>query len=289
MGSLDHATVTDRREVPDEREFAAMLRLLDDDTPEVRHAVLQRISRLDGDVSEWLNECDIELSESSERLLMDALAPGRRRRLQEEWQWPVGGAGALAEDWDHFECLLRLLSDFLHDGVTLRQSLSDAMDLLAEDAREAGVVSPDDLRVFLFEGGSFAGNECGASDPCNLDLAWVAESGKGDALGLSLLFLLVAQRLGLEVEPVDYPGHFFCRIHEAGRAYLVDCHDHGSLHPLDVLLRGYDLGPAEKRCLATTAGPGTVLLRVMQVLVNRLQHAGRLEDAAMIASLRERM
>lgn len=293
MKSADPTEVTSRmasvKALPGPEEFRAMIRLLDDETPEVRQAVLARISEFDGDVSELLSECGLVLDAARGSLLSQALASGRRRRIQEEWFSPCGGAAALADDWDHFECLLRMISDFLHDGVTLRQSLSDAMDLLAEEAGESGVMTPDGLRVFLFESGTYVGNVSGMSDPRNLDLAWVAETGRGDALALSMLYLLVARRLDLEVEPVDYPGHFFCRIHEGGDAYLVDCFDCGKSHPLDRLLRGYDLGSAQKRCLATTVGPGTVLLRVLDDLFKRLKHAGHIEDAETILALKERL
>ena len=273
--------------LPDEREFRALLRLLDDDTPAVREAVMEKIRLLDGDVSEWCSDSAIELDPVTEELLSKALSDGRRRKLLEEWQAPSGGAAAFGEDWDHLECLLRMLSDFLHDGVTLRQPLSDMLDLLADEAEHAGIDSPESLRVFLFEAGTYVGNESDPSDPRNLDLAWVGDAGRSDALGLSLLYVLVARRLGVEVEPVDYPGHFFCLIHEKGRALLVDCFDYGRIYPLEQMLRGHDIGRAEKRCLSSTVGPGTVLLRVLHDLIGKLEHQGRDQDAALVAQLRE--
>lgn len=267
-------------------EFVAMLHLLDDDTPEVRDALCRRFREWDGDVSEWLGESGIGLSHTQAALLSSWLAPGRRRRLEDEWQAPVGGSMAMGEDWDHFECLLRNVSDFLHDGVTIRPSLSDALDLLHEEAFAAGVSSPDELRVFLFGNEAFVANRAGASDPRNLDLAWVAEEGKSDALGLCLLYLMMAHRMDLEVAAVDYPGHFFCRIHENGEAYLIDCFERGRAHELASLLKRGDMGPAEKRILAGTVGLGTLLLRVLHDLGIKLEQSGRTEDAALIAKLR---
>jgi hypothetical protein len=270
---------------PDDREIAALLRLLDDDTPEVRAALERRFADLDGDVSERLGMLETAPGDAQMELLSRMLAPGRRRRLIEEWQSPVGGAAAMGEDWDHLECLLRNLSDFLHDGVTLRQPLSDVLDLLADEAEENGVSSADDLRIFLFEAGTYVANELGAGDPRNLDLAWVADAGRSDALGLSLLYLLIARRLDLEVEGVDYPGHFFCRIHEEGNAYLIDCFDFGRPHLQDVLLQRGDIGRTEKQLLASRVGPGGLLLRVLAELEKRLGQFGRVEDAALIRRL----
>ncbi len=271
---------------PDDREIAALLRLLDDETPEVQAALESRFADLDGDLSESLGLLETAPGEAQRERLSRMLAPGRRRRLREEWQSPVGGAAAMGEDWDHFECLLRNLSDFLHDGVTLRQPLSDVLDLLADEAEESGVSSADDLRIFLFEEGTYVANEFGSGDPRNLDLAWVADAGRSDALGLSLLYLLIARRLGLEVEAVDYPGHFFCRIHEDGNAYLIDCFDFGRPHLQEVLLRRPDIGRAEKQLLAGCVGPGGLLLRFLVELEKRLEQFGRAEDAALIGRLR---
>lgn len=270
----------------DDREIVALLRLLDDDTPEVRAALERRFAELDGDVSERLALLDAPLEVGRMELLSRMLAPGRRRRLIDEWQSPLGGAAAMGEDWDHLECLLRNLSDFLHDGVTIRQPLSDVLDLLADEAEESGVVSADDLRVFLFEEGTYVANELGAGDPRNLDLAWVADAGRSDALGLSLLYLLIARRMDLEVQAVDYPGHFFCRIHEDGNAYLIDCFDLGRPHAQDVLLGRADIGRAEKLFLSSSVGPGGLLLRVMTELEKRLEQFGRADDAGLIGRLR---
>jgi hypothetical protein len=271
---------------PGDREIAALLCLLDDDTPEVRVALAHRFAELDGDVSERLELLDADLDGARMELLSRMLAPGRRRRLVEEWQSPVGGAAAMGEDWEHLECLLRNLSDFLHDGVTIRQPLSDVLDLLSEEAEDAGVTTADELRIFLFEEGRYVANEAGAGDPRNLDLAWVADAGRSDALGLSMLYLLIARRLHLEVEAVDYPGHFFCRIHEEGNAYLIDCFDFGRPHMQTVLLNRGDIGRSEKQFLSSSIGPGGLLLRVLVELGKRLEKFGRAEDAELIGRLR---
>src|SRR5690606_3538983 len=126
--------------------------------------------------------------------------------LEREWVAPTGGAQALAEDWDSFEALLRSLSDFLHDGVTLRQPLSDALDLLAEEAAESGVLTEEDLRAFLFGSNRFQGNRSDYYDPRNSDLAWCVAEGRSNPLGLCLIFILTARRMELDVEGVNFPG-----------------------------------------------------------------------------------
>lgn len=284
--SCTNETVSDAAGSTIDWEIGALLRLLDDETPEVRAALERRFGELAGDLSEQLATWECGMDDASLAWLSRMLAPGRRRRLIEEWQSPLGGAAAMGEDWDLFESLLRNLSDFLHDGVTLRQPLSDVLDLLADEAVDRGVSSADDLRIFLFEEGTYVANESGSGDPRNLDLAWVADSGRSDALGLSLLYLLIARRLDLDVEAVDYPGHFFCRIHEDGQAYLIDCFDFGRPHLQDVLMQSGDIGRTEKQFLSARVGPGGLLLRVLAELEKRLAQNDREEDAGLIGRLR---
>jgi regulator of sirC expression with transglutaminase-like and TPR domain len=271
---------------PAPEELDALLRLLDDDTPEVRERVAERLALWGGDISEWLAAHPRHLSAAEKSVLARLLGSPRRMALEREWLVPTGGAAALREDWEAFEAMLRALSDFLHDGITIRQPLSDALDLLAEEAEEAGVDTAIGLRSFLFEGGRLAGNQDDYEDPRNSDLAWSIAEGKSNPLGLCLIFALVARRMNLIVEPVNFPGHFLCRIFEDGYPIIIDCFDRGRLHLQATLLENPDIGREERAILRQTADPGTVLLRLLNNLLASLQDAGRSEDAQLIRKLR---
>jgi regulator of sirC expression with transglutaminase-like and TPR domain len=267
-------------------ELDALLRLLDDETPEVRARVAERLALCGGDLSEFLATHPRGLSHSERSVLAELLRPARRAALEQDWLAPTGGAAALREDWEAFEALLRVISDFLHDGIAIRQPLSDALDLLAEEADEFGVESANDLRSFLFEDGRLAGNEAEYDDPGNSDLAWSIAEGRSNPLGLGVIFLLVARRLDLVVEAVNFPGHFLCRIYEDGYPIIIDCFDHGRMHLQATLLESPEMGRAERAVLRQSADPGTVLLRLLNNLVAALEGAGRRDDARLIRKLR---
>lgn len=271
---------------PTPRELDALIRLLDDDTPEVRGSVAGRIRCFGGDLSEWLADRDPPLRDEEAAVLSAMLQPGRRETLTREWQVPGGGLAALGEDRDLFEALLRLISDFLHDGVTIRQPLSDALDLLAEEAEQDGVLTANDLRAFLFESGRLKGNSRKPLDPRNSDLAWTIAAGTSNPLGLGLVFMLVAWRLDLAVEAVNFPGRFLCRIHEDGVPLIVDCFDEGRLYEQAELLENPELERDERERLQRAAGAGTILIRLLNNLLAALDHAGREEDARLIRQLR---
>lgn len=270
---------------PAPEELAALLRLLDDETPEVRARVAERLTHCGGDLSEFLVMHPRVLSSSERNVLAELLCPARRIALERDWLAPTGGAAALREDWEEFEGLLRVISDFLHDGIAIRQPLSDALDLLAEEADEAGVDSANDLRAFLFEDGRLAGNQAEYDDPRNSDLAWAIAEGRSNPLGLVVIFLLVARRLDLVVEAVNFPGHFLCRIYEDGYPIIIDCFDHGQMHLQATLLEDPEIGRAGRAVLRQSADPGMVLLRLLNNLVEALHGDGRTEDARLIRKL----
>ena len=266
-------------------ELEALLRLLDDDTPSVRERVAARLALCGGDISEWLATQPRALSKQEQGLLAEMLSPPRRETLGREWIAPTGGATALQEDWESFESLLRNLSDFLHDGITLRQPLSDALDLLAEEAAEVGVTTANELRKFLFDGARLTANQEEYLDPRNSDLAWSIAEGRSNPLGLCLIYMLVGRRLNFEIEGVNFPGHFMCRIFEDGYPLIIDCFDRGQLHVQFTLLESPDLSRSQRTLLRQSVGPGTMLLRLLNNLHQALDHAARDEDARLIKEL----
>ena len=275
---------------PDPKELAALLRLLDDETPEVRSVVTGRLAEVGGDISEILPDMAQGLNDPEKRILTGLLMPARRRILREEWLTPGFGCAALGGDWELFESQLRLLSDFLHDGISLRQPLSDALDLLAEEAQENGVADPNGLRVFLFEQGRLSANRKDYYDPRNSDFAWSVAEGVSNPIGLGVLYMLMGQRLGFEIEGIPFPGHFLCRIREDGYPLIVDCFDGGRIHSQKVLTDpGNDLSPEQRRALQESASLGTILMRILNNLIDAFQRLDRAEDAALIKEMRDSM
>ena len=266
-------------------ELDALLRLLDDETPAVRERVAERLALCGGDISEWLATRPRSLAKHEQTLLAEMLSPPRREILAREWIAPTGGAAALQEDWEAFEALLRTLSDFLHDGISLRQPLSDALDLLAEEAADDGVTTANELRAFLFNGTRLTGNQEEYHAPRNSDLAWSIAEGRSNPLGLCLIFMLVGRRLNFEIEGVNFPGHFMCRIFEDGFALVIDCFNQGQLHLQDTLLETPELSRIQRNLLRQSADPGTILLRLLNNLSQSLEQAGRAADALLIKEL----
>lgn len=275
--------------LPTADHLSLLLRLLDDDTPEVRKSVVEALEVFQGDVSECLGHTTRALSKDEIDLLSSLLRPARRDRLQREWIVPVDGAAALEDDWERVEALLRSLSDFLHDGVTLRQSLGDALDLLAEECepifRTRG--GPGVCRELL--GGRVLRFDTGGEIlPEQLDLAAVASGRPTHALGAGLLVILVGRRLGAEIHGLNMPGSFLLQVMDVDTPAILDPESRGAVvEPEDFLHRIRRYPRAVQEMVRRPATPGELLIRTTEEIAVSLSLNERDEDADLMERLVE--
>ena len=275
--------------MPNTNDLPHLIRLLDDDDPAVVPVVRQHLSEFGGDISQDLAALGIDLPDAGKKKLSLLLAQGRRQTLADEWQVPSHGVAAWDGDWDGFEHALRLLSDFLHDGVTLRPSLSDSLDLLVDEARDQ-MVDPDadELREWLFEEGKFRGTKKRADACEHFDLCHVMDIQRGNPTSLACLFMLLGKRLGVRVEGCNYPGHFLARIQVEGRSTLVDCFHQGRAFDVEALLQAHpEISKKAHTAVQSPAHLGIVLHRYVIEIRSSLFASGRDEDAEFFTQLAE--
>lgn len=111
-----------------EKQLPHLIKLLDDTEPVTQAALKETFANSTGDISNELAALAIDLSPKDQAKISQLLLPARRSKLTSEWEIPVSGVIALSEDWDKFEHHLRIISDFLHDGISLRPSLPDVIE-----------------------------------------------------------------------------------------------------------------------------------------------------------------
>ncbi len=260
-----------------EKKLPHLIKLLDDKEPATQEALKQEFAASSGDVSNELTALGIslslDLSTKDKAKLTSLLLPARRKTLMNEWQIPAGGRSAMAEDWDSFEYHLRLISDYLHDGISLRPPLSDALDLIADDFSNDHKNAPicaDQLRKWMFTDGKFQGNRENYYLPQNSDLCWIADSGLGNPISLATLFMLVGRRLNLDVSGCNYPGHFLARIYSGAEMQLVDCFHKGRLITAQKVLSEHkEISINAKIAIAGHASLGDILWRFLK----NIEHA----------------
>jgi hypothetical protein len=92
------------------------------------------------------------------------------------------------------------------------------------------------LNRVLFHEYGFRGNVERYTDPLNSFLDEVLSRRKGLPITLSILYVLVAQRIGLILEPVGLPGHFVAGCFSEDDPFFIDAFDQGALRtPAELL------------------------------------------------------
>lgn len=117
------------------------------------------------------------------------------------------------------------------------------LDLLGDAVLEhnpgrdtASLVNAIDHLLFEVEG--FRGNQLAYSDPANSFLHEVIDRKTGIPITLSLVYMEVAQRVGLRCEGIGYPGHFIVRCGGPEAPIFVDPFHQGVRLDHEELLAG---------------------------------------------------
>lgn len=146
---------------------------------------------------------------------------------------------------------------------------SSLLDLYAAQLAER--IGPDNsgtsllaaINGYLFDELGFRGNQEEYHEPENNYLNRVIDRRKGNPIGLSVLYWLLARRLRLPIVGIGMPGHFVCRYQTSTECYFIDVFNRGKLlsraHCISYLQRS-NHGFAEDHLLPST--PARALLRV---------------------------
>jgi regulator of sirC expression with transglutaminase-like and TPR domain len=157
------------------------------------------------------------------------------------------------------------------------------LDVIAEAAHErAGdATAPEalchaiDHELFVVRG--FHGNSAAYDSPENSYLDQVIERRTGIPITLSLVYMEVAQRIGLRCEGVGFPGHFIVRCGEPSEPIFIDPFHQGvRLDAAELLaqLRHQDLGGAAPESFLAALTRRQILQRMLRNLQLAFRQAG---------------
>jgi regulator of sirC expression with transglutaminase-like and TPR domain len=124
--------------------------------------------------------------------------------------------------------------------------------LEAGETRYAGIRA---LNRVLFEKLGFRGNEDDYYDPRNSFLNEVIDRRVGIPITLSVLYMEVGRRVGLNIVGVSFPGHFLVRYDDTPGPLLIDPFHMG------LTLDSRDLRRLLEKVSGTTAEPSPEMLR----------------------------
>lgn len=261
----------------------AFLGLLDDTSPAVRRALLVHFSQLGSAAAPFLQ----------------TVATGSNRILARHAAWFLEEL-KFADPVAEFRGFIRSMNYELESGALLLArtvapqldagSCCSQLDAIAARCQEL-IVEPSSAREkcrvlnrVLFHEWGFHGNVEHYTDPRNSFLDQVLGRRTGIPLSLSIVYLLVAQRLGLELEPVGLPGHFIVGCFVDELPFFIDPFDRGVFRDGDEifeLLRSNNIVPKASDLAPTPVRE--VLCRSCRNLVNHYTAAGEPERAKLFA------
>ena len=264
-------------------ERDAFLSLLDDTSPAVRRGLLAHFNKLGPAAAPFLQD----------------IVRGSNRVLARHAAWFLEEL-KFSDPVAEFRGFIRSLNYELESGalllartVTPELDAGDCcgqLDAIAARCREL-IVEPSSAREkcrvlnrVLFHEWGFHGNVEHYTDPRNSFLDQVLERRTGIPLSLSIVYLLVAERLSLELEPVGLPGHFIVGCFADDLAFFIDPFDRGVFRDAEeifALLRANNITPKASDLAPTPVRE--VLCRSCRNLVNHYTAAGETERAKLFA------
>ncbi len=153
------------------------------------------------------------------------------------------------------------------------------LDAIAARCRELFVLPGsawDKCKVInrvLFHEHGYRGNTENFYDPLNSYLSQVIARKKGIPITLSIVYILVAQRCGLYLEPIDLPLRFLVGCFMEETPFYIDPFERGAFRSADDLtdfLRIHKIRP--RPGYLAPAPVGEVLLRCCRNLVRQYKH-----------------
>lgn len=248
----------------DASQLPYLLKLVDDDSETVRSAVRKGLLSFGFALESELEKLP-DAPTRKQRAVIDAiLAEQDREWLLEFWsEWyPI------EDRHKRLEAALALLSEYL-SGRSHPTRLPALLDQLADEFRQEHPEGQAlDLAAFLFrEKGLTGAPKDDYHSPETSNLIAVIERKRGIPISLASVYILVAARLGLDVEGCNFPSHFLARARVGDQVSLIDCFDGGKPLAPKVFVKAGDV-PARVVHMAEAmrAEPEDIILRSLRNL-----------------------
>lgn len=268
-------------------EREALLRLLDDPSPAVHRALLARFAAAAAGAAAFLHE----VARGSDR----ALARHALVFLDElKFSDPIGEFRAFIRSMHYeLETGALLLARTVNPQLDVGECCG-TLDAIARRCREL-IADPSSARAkcrilnrVLFHEWGFHGNTENYTDPRNSFLDQALERRTGLPLTLSIIYLLAAGRIGLELEPVGLPGHFVVGCFTDDLPFFIDPFEGGVFRdPQEIFesLKQRQVSPSVSDLAPTPVRE--VLCRSCRNLVHHYTAAGESERARLFAGFVE--
>lgn len=254
-----------------------LLYLLEDPDPVVRENVLKELDAYNHDLEKLVFDEGFVPDEMQSSLLAPLFKKRRRTTLELEWQ----KLSLIENDMQQLEEGFKLISDF-QNGPRYPIKLSRLLDMFADEYRaKRGTPDIFDLADFLFTAKNLGKPESNDFyNPRNSNLVSVIERGKGLPISLCAIYILIGERLHLNIEGCNFPGHFLARARINNSVILIDCYNGGIRITEDEFPQLEEaLYPKGKQVINDRVNAHTILRRVLFNLVSAYGQQNDKENA----------
>lgn len=130
--------------------------------------------------------------------------------------------GALAIAWEEYPKM-----DLGHYREILEGMVRHLQPRIAKTSYPLKIVQ--EINQYLFVEQNFCGNDNDYYNPRNSFITDVLERRLGIPLSLSIIYMVISDRLGFPIEGISFPGHFIIRPQHADLEIFIDPYNKGEI------------------------------------------------------------
>ncbi len=260
-------------------EFDALIQLLDDPSETVKQAVQARLNELGRDALPRLRRAQTTAAEPLRSHIIETAHHLQVSHIAQAWTALMEHP---APDLERGVFLLALYRNPELDIAYYRARLDEfAAQIRPRIEKAHGYERAEELSRFMCERLGFIGNHEEYYDPDNSYINQVINRRTGTPISLSVVYMLLAQRLGLPVYGVNMPVHFVVKYNDDEAEVFLDVFNGGVLFNREAGARSLikvGITPQPQYFRAATAKE--ILLRMVRNLVIIARDAGHEQTQA---------
>lgn len=266
----------------DRGKLKYLVKLIDDESEEVRNKVLFELNNYGPNLEIDLLEFSDYLSKSNRKILEPILNSNRKNWLRDNWI----KKDTIKDDFEKLEYCLNLISKFQF-GLAISFELSPLLDKLAMDFKNIYPYGNEvDLSVYLFQQLGIKGSKENYYNPFNSNAVYAIQKQKGLPITLALIYILVGKRIGFHIEGCNFPGHFLARIRIDEELVLVDCFNGGRLiYESNIADYAEEMYDSVMFLVQQETNINMIIKRILSNLVNAYNKSNQQENAELFQEL----
>ncbi|MEM0999117.1 MAG: transglutaminase family protein [Bacteroidota bacterium] len=270
----------------DEKQFNALITLLDDEDPEVSEHVWTRLSAMGQEGLDRLEAAwEVQEDPAMQARLEDAIAKLHLKEVGRELlDWRKGGGKDLLRGW-------YLVSRYQFPELEYQKYRNEVNRLVNKTWLELNgrMDANQKLRVvnhILFKMEGYGPNSSRPKFPNNSYLNYLIDQQEGNVMSLALLYLLICRQLDLPVYGVLLPGYFILMYKDERQEFFIDVYNGGKTFN-KARLKGYlkQVNVEENASFFKPTSNIYIILRLLEQLAVDYDRNDKPEKAQEIAEI----